>query len=87
MNNPLSGELSGADQFSLFINNLFTIFFVGHCLHSGQRAVEAVTVIASGAWPVIMGILIDHHVSLRAQVLVCMTFIITASLVATRIKT
>lgn len=52
-----------------------------------RSAVEAGTVIASGASPVIMGVLIDHHVSLRAQALMCMIFIITASLVATWIKT
>ncbi|MCK0552030.1 MFS transporter [Pantoea ananatis] len=52
-----------------------------------RSAVEAGTVIASGASPVIMGVLIDHHVSLRSQALMCLIFIIIASLTASRIKT
>lgn len=51
-----------------------------------RSAVEAGTVLASGASPVIMGVLIDHHVSLRTQALICLIFILTASLIATRIK-
>ncbi|MFB4342634.1 hypothetical protein RAC90_19345 [Pantoea sp. CS_6] len=31
MSSPLSEEVSGADPFPLFSNNLFTIFFVGRC--------------------------------------------------------
>jgi len=52
-----------------------------------RSAVEAGTVIASGASPVIMGVLIDHNVSMRSQALACLIFIIAASLTASRIKT
>ena len=51
-----------------------------------RSAVEAGTVLASGASPVIMGMLIDHHVALRVQALICLIFILAASLVATRIR-
>lgn len=51
-----------------------------------RSAVEAGTVLASGASPVIMGVLIDHHVTLRIQALLCLVFILTASLVATRVQ-
>ncbi|MCX3310998.1 hypothetical protein ORN12_18725 [Pantoea vagans] len=50
-----------------------------------RLAVEAGTVLASDASPVIMGVLVDHHVTLRIQVLICLAFILAASLVATRI--
>jgi len=51
-----------------------------------RSAVEAGTVLASGASPVIMGVLIDHHVTLRIQALICLVFILVASLAATRVK-
>lgn len=51
-----------------------------------RSAVEAGTVLASGASPVIMGVLIDQHVALRVQALICLIFILAASLVATRIR-
>ncbi|WP_297202801.1 MFS transporter [uncultured Pluralibacter sp.] len=51
-----------------------------------RSAVEAGTVLASGASPVIMGVLIDHHVTLRIQALICLVFITAASLVATRVQ-
>ena len=51
-----------------------------------RSAVEAGTVLASGASPVIMGVLIDHHVTLSIQALICLVFILTASLVATQVK-
>ncbi|MDY0901544.1 MFS transporter [Pantoea agglomerans] len=51
-----------------------------------RSAVEAGTVLASGASPVIMGVLIDHHVTLRIQALICLVFILAASLVATRVQ-
>lgn len=50
-----------------------------------RSAVEAGTVLASGASPVIMGVLIDQHVTLRIQALICLVFILAASLVATRV--
>lgn len=52
-----------------------------------RSAVEAGTVIASGASPVIMGVLIDHQVTLRLQAMLCLIYIVSASLLATRIKT
>ncbi len=51
-----------------------------------RSAVEAGTVLASGASPVIMGVLIDYHVTLRIQALICLAFILAASLIATRVK-
>ncbi|MCW0314550.1 hypothetical protein NB694_004350 [Pantoea ananatis] len=51
-----------------------------------RSAVEAGTVLASGASPVIMGMLIDHHFTLRIQALFCLIFILTVSLIATRIE-
>lgn len=51
-----------------------------------RSAVEAGTVLSSGASPVIMGVLIDHHVTLRIQALICLVFILVASLVATRVQ-
>ncbi|KTS14546.1 major facilitator transporter [Pantoea dispersa] len=51
-----------------------------------RSAVEAGTVLASGASPVFMGVLIDHHVTLRIQALICLIFILAASLVATRVQ-
>lgn len=51
-----------------------------------RSAVEAGTVLASGASPVIMGVLIDHHVTLRIQALICLVFILAASLVASRVQ-
>ncbi|MGC0914722.1 MFS transporter (plasmid) [Pantoea sp. XAF26B01_ASV70] len=51
-----------------------------------RSAVEAGTVLASGASPVIMGVLIDHHVTLRIQALICLVFILAASLLATRVQ-
>ncbi|MGP4132271.1 MFS transporter [Pantoea tagorei] len=51
-----------------------------------RSAVEAGTVLASGASPVIMGVLIDHHVTLRIQALICLVFILAASLVATHVQ-
>lgn len=51
-----------------------------------RSAVEAGTVLASGASPVIMGVLIDHHVTLRIQALICLVFILAARLVATRVQ-
>jgi len=51
-----------------------------------RSAVEAGTVLASGASPVILGVLIDHHVTLRIQALICLVFILAASLVATRVQ-
>ncbi|MEN4708778.1 MFS transporter [Pantoea agglomerans] len=51
-----------------------------------RSAVEAGTVLASGASPVIMGVLIDQHVTLRIQALICLVFILAASLVATRVQ-
>lgn len=51
-----------------------------------RSAVEAGTVLASGASPVIMGVLIDHHITLRIQALICLIFILAASLVATRVQ-
>lgn len=51
-----------------------------------RSAVEAGTVIASGASPVIMGVLIDHHVTLQLQALLCLIYIAGASLLATRIR-
>lgn len=51
-----------------------------------RSAVEAGTVLASGASPVIMGVLIDHNVTLRIQALICLVFILAASLVATRVQ-
>ncbi|KTR87858.1 MFS transporter [Pantoea dispersa] len=51
-----------------------------------RSAVEAGTVLASGASPVIMGVLIDHHVTLRIQALICLVFIIAASLVAIQVQ-
>ncbi|MGK3141714.1 MFS transporter [Pantoea sp. C2G6] len=52
-----------------------------------RSAVEAATVIASGASPLIIGVLLDHHITLRTQALVCLIYILTASVLATRIKT
>lgn len=51
-----------------------------------RSAVEAGTVLASGASPVIMGVLIDHHVTLRIQALICLIFILAASLITTRVQ-
>ncbi|OIN35723.1 MFS transporter [Salmonella enterica subsp. enterica serovar Sarajane] len=51
-----------------------------------RSAVEAGTVIASGASPVIMGVLIDHQVTLRLQAMLCLIYIVSVSLLATRIK-
>lgn len=51
-----------------------------------RSAVEAGNVFASGASPVIMGMQIDHHVTLRIQALICLVFILAASLVATRVE-
>jgi len=51
-----------------------------------RSTVEAGTVLASGASPVIMGVLIDHHVTIRIQAMICLVFILTASLVATRVQ-
>jgi len=51
-----------------------------------RSAVEAGTVLASGASPVIIGMLIDHHVALRIQALICLIFILVASLVAALVK-
>lgn len=51
-----------------------------------RSAVEAGTVLASGASPVIMGVLIDNHIALRVQALLCLVFILAASLVATRVR-
>ncbi|HBQ80940.1 MAG TPA: MFS transporter [Erwinia persicina] len=51
-----------------------------------RSAVEAGTVIASGASPVIMGVLIDHHVPMRMQALFCLIYILGSSLLATRIR-
>jgi len=51
-----------------------------------RSAVEAGTVLASGASPVFMGVLIDHQVTLRIQALICLIFILAASLVATRVQ-
>ncbi|MDU3074769.1 MAG: MFS transporter [Mixta calida] len=51
-----------------------------------RSAVEAGTVLASGASPVIMGVLIDHNVTLRIQAMICLVFILAASLVATRVQ-
>lgn len=51
-----------------------------------RSVVEAGTVIASGASPVIMGVLIDHHVTLRFQAMFCLIYIISASLLASRIS-
>lgn len=51
-----------------------------------RSAVEAGTVIASGASPVIMGVLIDHHVPMRMQALFCLIYILGSSLLATRIS-
>ncbi|MGB8500123.1 MAG: MFS transporter [Pantoea agglomerans] len=55
-------------------------------LEKVRSAVEAGTVLASGASPVIMGVLIDHHVTLRIQALICLVFILAASLLATRVQ-
>ncbi|XUK75713.1 MFS transporter [Erwinia rhapontici] len=52
-----------------------------------RSAVEAGTLVASGASPVIMGVLIDHHVTMRLQAMICLIYIISASLLSTRIKT
>ncbi|MGX6576943.1 MFS transporter (plasmid) [Klebsiella quasipneumoniae] len=52
-----------------------------------RSAVEAGTVIASGASPVIMGVLIDNHVTLHLQALFCLVYILGASLLATGIRT
>ncbi|WP_227543587.1 hypothetical protein [Klebsiella pneumoniae] len=41
-----------------------------------RSAVEAGTVIASGASPVIMGVLIDNHVTLHLQALFCPVYIL-----------
>ncbi|VFT73524.1 major facilitator superfamily permease [Klebsiella aerogenes] len=43
--------------------------------------------IASGASPVIMGVLIDNHVTLHLQALFCLVYILGASLLATGIRT
>jgi len=51
-----------------------------------RSAVVAGTVLASGASPVIMGVLIDNHITLRVQALLCLVFILAASLVATRVR-
>lgn len=51
-----------------------------------RSAVEAGMVVVSGASPVIMGVLIDHQVTLRLQAMLCLIYIVSASLLATRIK-
>ncbi|MDE4776266.1 MFS transporter [Klebsiella pneumoniae] len=51
-----------------------------------RSTVEAGAVLASGASPVIMGVLIDHNVTLRIQAMICLVFILAASLVATRVQ-
>ena len=51
-----------------------------------RSAVEAGRVIASGASLVIMGVLIDHQVTLRLQAMLCLIYIVIASPLATRIK-
>jgi len=33
-----------------------------------------------------MGVLIDNHIALRVQALLCLVFILAASLVATRVR-
>lgn len=71
----------GADMLSLWVQ-----LFGSAQLAKVRSAVEAGTVLASGASPVIMGVLIDHHVTLRIQALICLAFIRAASLIATRVK-
>ncbi|HCA9524897.1 TPA: MFS transporter [Klebsiella variicola subsp. variicola] len=65
---------------------LWVQLFGSALLAKVRSAVEAGTVLASGASPVIMGVLIDHHVTLRIQALICLVFILAASLVATRVQ-
>ncbi|MFN3719507.1 MAG: MFS transporter [Rhizobium rhizophilum] len=48
--------------------------------------VEAGTVIASGASPIIMGLLIDGGIPLAWQALGCCTYSVIASLIATRVR-
>lgn len=50
-----------------------------------RSMVTATTVLASGASPVIMGILIDSGVPLSLQALACMLYMVCASLVALRL--
>ncbi|EOQ4977247.1 TPA: hypothetical protein ACH7RO_004687 [Escherichia coli] len=52
-----------------------------------RSAVGAGTVIARGASPVSMGVLIDNHVTLHLQALFCLVYILGASLLATDIRT
>jgi predicted MFS family arabinose efflux permease len=50
-----------------------------------RSLVEAALVVASGASPVIMGLLIDRGVPLRAQAAACLVYTLVASGLATRI--
>jgi predicted MFS family arabinose efflux permease len=50
-----------------------------------RSLVEAGLVVASGASPIIMGLLIDHGVSLSAQAAACLAYVLLASGLATRI--
>lgn len=52
----------------------------------GQWNENVRQVIASGTSPVIMSVLIDHQVTLRLQAMLCLIYIVSASLLATRIK-
>ncbi|WP_343055194.1 MFS transporter [Pantoea pleuroti] len=71
---------------STLVTALWVQLFGPAQLAKVRSAVEAGTVLASSASPVIMGMLIDHHVALQVQALICLIFILTASLVATRIR-
>lgn len=59
----------------------------GTPLTLSTKTVDSVcTTPVAGIRPVITGVLIDHHVTLRIQALICLIFILTASLVATQVK-
>ena len=50
-----------------------------------RSSVEAATVVASGASPIVMGLLIDRGVPLGAQALGCLAYIVLASALASRL--
>jgi MFS family permease len=52
-----------------------------------RSTVSAANVIASGTAPSVMGWLIDANVSLSLQAVACLAFIVTASIIATRVRT
>ncbi|KDA92506.1 hypothetical protein [Pantoea agglomerans] len=51
-----------------------------------SSTVEASAVLTSCVSPIIMGVLIYHYIPLREKTLICLIFILIATMIATRIK-